>query len=164
MKRQPQQKTKPTSALDGLPKYVCTRIEDRKQAASRQRVVGAMGRATANLSPEECDEWMQRLRRVKPAALLPDDCHLSRQSRALFNLLTGGKGKAPFLKISLSLWPNEFTKNDLADLDPQSPKYHRLLARIQKAQKDLGKSLAKGGARYETHFDKRQGIVILEKL
>jgi hypothetical protein len=162
--KKPEAKKKVISVLDDLPEYIRHQIGQRRQAVATQRVAAALGQAAVNLSPEECENWARQLRDVNRAALLPEDCHLSRQSRALFNLLVRHKCRAPFLTIARSLWRDEYDEKGWADLNPQSPEYRTLLDRIRKVQKDLKKQLLDGKGGYETHFSSRQEVVTLEKL
>ena len=129
----------------------------------KERIQEALGRAAVGLRAEKCDDLVARLLQKRPPRL-PEDCHLSRQLRSLFNLLVCRKGTAPFLAIARKLWRREYRDQGWANLDPRSPEYRKLCDRIRKAQKDLGKHLLDGKARYETHFSAREGVVILEKL
>ena len=154
------------SVLDMLPEYARIRIEQRRQAASTQRLLKELGRAAVaeNLPPEEYGDLAKRLMQVNRAALLPEGCHLSPQSQKLFNLLVRRKNRASFLTIAKNLWLEEYEDREWADLDPRSPEFHRLAERIKGATRTLGKHLLNGEAKYETHFSRRQSAVTLEKL
>ena len=136
MKRQHSRQA--TSVRDNLPEYVFTGIDQRMLNAAIQQMAGALGRATFNMSTEDCDEWAMKLRHVNRATLLPDGCHLSAQSRVLFNLLVRKKGRATILRIARRLWPKEYEHKGWADLDSRSKKYKSLGERIKKVQQRLG--------------------------